>query len=106
MLTVTIARLMAASIGKKLRLGLSTALSLLDVGSRTVSRGSSAYGEPFLELFARAGNDFYAVDPTLFAPATVHFVNVETGRTHRFGGVAPEIVARSFGPARPAPAGA
>lgn len=80
--------------------------SLLDVGPRTVSRGSSAYGEPFLELFARAGNDFYAVDPALFAPATVDFVNVETGRTHRFGGVAPEIVARSFGPAHPAPAGA
>ena len=61
-----------------------------------MSRASDAYGKPFLELFERAGRDFYALDPALFAPAALEFVNVDTGRRQRFGGVAPEIVARSF----------
>jgi methenyltetrahydromethanopterin cyclohydrolase len=73
--------------------------SLLDIGPRVVSRASASYGEPFATLFARAGGDFYALDPALFAPAAVDFVNVDTGRTHRFGGIAAEIVARSFGTA-------
>jgi len=70
--------------------------SLLDVGPRLVSSASAAYGEPFASLFAKAGGDFYALDPGLFAPAAVEFVNVETGRRHAFGAVAPEIVAASF----------
>jgi methenyltetrahydromethanopterin cyclohydrolase len=74
--------------------------SLLDVGPRMVSAASAAYGEPFLRLFERAGCDFYALDPALFAPAAVELVNVDTGRTHRFGRLAPEIVARSFAAAR------
>jgi len=77
--------------------------SLVDIGPRVVSRASASYGEPFATLFQRAGGDFYALDPALFAPALVDFVNIDTGRTHRFGGVAAEIVARSFGAA---PAGA
>jgi methenyltetrahydromethanopterin cyclohydrolase len=66
-----------------------------------VSAGSAAYGEPFLALFERAGRDFYALDPALFAPAVVQFENVQTGRCQRFGTLAPDIVARSFadGPA-------
>ncbi len=70
--------------------------SLVEIGPRSVSRGSASYGEPFLALFARAGHDFYALDPALFAPAVVEFINLDTGRRHRFGGLAPEIVARSF----------
>jgi methenyltetrahydromethanopterin cyclohydrolase len=70
--------------------------SLLAVGPRCVSAGSAAYGEPFLALFERAGRDFYAIDPALFAPAVVEFVNVDTGRRQRFGALAPEIVDRSF----------
>lgn len=77
--------------------------SLLAIGPRSVSRGSAAYGDPFLSIFERAGNDFYAVDPSLFAPAVVEFVNVESGRRHRFGEIAADVVARSFtGPAGPA----
>ncbi|MCE9632190.1 MAG: methenyltetrahydromethanopterin cyclohydrolase [Planctomycetia bacterium] len=70
--------------------------SLAEIGPRSVSRASASYGEPFLALFARAGHDFYALDPALFAPAVVEFVNLDTGRRHRFGGLAPEIVERSF----------
>lgn len=73
--------------------------SLAAVGPRSVSGGSPAYGDPFLAIFERAGRDFYAIDPALFAPACVEFVNVETGRRQRFGALAPEIVDRSFGPA-------
>jgi methenyltetrahydromethanopterin cyclohydrolase len=73
--------------------------SLADIGPRMVSRASSAYGEPFMQLFEQAGRDFYALDPALFAPALVDLVNVETGTTQRFGGLAPDIVARSFGAA-------
>jgi len=71
--------------------------SLLAVGPRVVSGASESYGEPFAALFTRAGGDFYALDPALFAPAMVEFVNLDTGRRHRFGALAPDIVARSFG---------
>jgi methenyltetrahydromethanopterin cyclohydrolase len=70
--------------------------SLLDIGPRMVSRASADYGAPFCTLFERAGRDFYALDPALFAPALVELVNIDTGRRHRFGGIAPEIVERSF----------
>lgn len=73
--------------------------SLTAVGPRSVSGSSPAYGDPFLAIFERAGRDFYAIDPALFAPACVEFVNVDTGRRHRFGAIAPEIVDRSFAPA-------
>jgi methenyltetrahydromethanopterin cyclohydrolase len=70
--------------------------SLLAIGPRMVSRASPDYGAAFCTLFERAGRDFYALDPALFAPALVDLVNVDTGRRHRFGGVAPEIVNTSF----------
>lgn len=71
--------------------------SLEAIGPRAVSRGSPAFGKPFLDVFKEAGHDFYAIDPALFAPACLEFVNVDTGMRHRFGAVEPEIVARSFG---------
>lgn len=70
--------------------------SLAEIGPRMVSRASADYGLPFCTLFERAGRDFYALDPALFAPALVELVNVDTGRRHRFGEVAPEIVGGSF----------
>ena len=73
--------------------------SLEHIGPQTVSRASPAYGEPFARVFAKAGGDFYAIDPALFAPAVIEFVNLDTGRRHRFGGIAPDIVAASFAPA-------
>jgi methenyltetrahydromethanopterin cyclohydrolase len=36
------------------------------------------------------------VDPQLFSPAEVVFQNVDTGRTHAFGRIAPEVLLRSF----------
>jgi len=69
---------------------------LVALGPRMVSSASPDYGAPFATLFARAGGDFYALDPALFAPAVVELVNVDTGRHHRFGRLAPEIVQGSF----------
>ena len=73
--------------------------SLAAIGPRCVSRSSPAYGEPFLTIFKQAGHDFYAIDPALFAPACLEFINVDTGRRQRFGEITSEIVDRSFGPA-------
>jgi len=70
--------------------------SLVAVGPRCVSAGSASYGESFLTLFERAGRDFYAIYPALFAPAVIEFVNRDTGRRHAFGRLAPDVVARSF----------
>lgn len=69
---------------------------LAAIGPRVVSQASPSHGEPFLELFERAGRDFYALDPALFAPAVVDLVGVETGRVHRHGRIEPGLVARSF----------
>lgn len=70
--------------------------SLLAIGPQAVSRAAPDYGSPFLDLFERAGRDFYALDPAIFAPAMIDFVNVDSGRRHRFGSLAPEIVRMSF----------
>jgi methenyltetrahydromethanopterin cyclohydrolase len=71
--------------------------SLAEIGPSVPSDSSPAYGRGFLELFEEAGRDFYKIDPQLFSPAEVTFSNLDTGRVHRFGRVAPEIVRRSFG---------
>ncbi len=70
--------------------------SLATIGARAVSRGSPAFGQPFLSIFEAAGRDFYAIDPALFAPARLELVNLETGKRHTFGKLEPEIVATSF----------
>ena len=71
--------------------------SLEEIGPRVPSSASNAHGRPFLEIFADAGNDFYAIDPHLFSPAVIRFFNIDTGRVHGFGSVAGEILGESFG---------
>lgn len=60
------------------------------------SSASQDYGRPFADVFAQYDYDFYKIDPHLFSPARVTFVNLETGRVHQAGRVAPEILQRSF----------
>ncbi len=69
---------------------------LAAIGPRVVSEASPAHGEPFLRVFEKAGRDFYAIDPAIFAPARVDLVSIETGRTHRFGRCEPDVIERSF----------
>jgi len=71
--------------------------SLEVIGPRIVSSHSPAHGRPFIDLFRAAGGDFYALDPSLFAPAVVELTNLDTGRSHRWGHLEPAVVASSFG---------
>ncbi|MFM8984906.1 MAG: methenyltetrahydromethanopterin cyclohydrolase, partial [Planctomycetia bacterium] len=70
--------------------------SLAAVGPRAVSGASPAAGEPCMTLFERAGRDFFALDPALFAPARLELANPDTGRCGRFGRIAAEVVTASF----------
>jgi len=71
--------------------------SLADVVRRVPSSSSEMYGKPFLEIFEAAGRDFYKIDPMLFSPAEIVVQNMDTGRVHRAGKVASEILLQSFG---------
>jgi methenyltetrahydromethanopterin cyclohydrolase len=71
--------------------------SLEEIGPRVPSSASSDFGRPFAEIFARYDHDFYRIDPMLFSPAVVVLINQDSGRTHRFGRFAPEVLAESFG---------
>lgn len=70
--------------------------SLEEIGPKVPSNGSIDYGLPFAQVFQNYGQDFYKIDPLLFSPAVVTFNNLDTGRTHRFGALNREILARSF----------
>lgn len=71
--------------------------SLADIVQKVPSSSSPAYGQPFLEIFEAAGKDFYKIDPLLFSPAEIILQNMDTGRVHRAGRVAPDILQKSFG---------
>ena len=67
-----------------------------DLAQRLPSAASDAFGTPFGELLAAADWKFYDVDPMLFSPAAVTLTSTESGRAHHGGGVAPEVLERSF----------
>src|SRR6201985_3276936 len=67
-----------------------------DLAVRLPSSASDAFGTPFGELLAAADWKFYDIDPMLFSPADVTLTSTESGRAHRGGGLAPEVVERSF----------
>ncbi|MEQ8790044.1 MAG: methenyltetrahydromethanopterin cyclohydrolase [Pirellulaceae bacterium] len=66
------------------------------LGPNIPSSASSDHGRPFGEIFESAGRDFYQIDPLLFSPAVVTLVNLETGRSRRFGELRPDVLQRSF----------
>ena len=67
------------------------------IGPKVPSCSSPDYGAPFAEIFERAGRDFYKIDKSLFSPAELVMYNLKSGRSHRFGKLAPEVLRRSFG---------
>ena len=69
---------------------------LAEIGPRIPSSASRDYGEPFAAIFKRAGGDFYKIDPLLFSPAVVTLNNLKTGKSHRFGQLRPDVLARSY----------
>ncbi|GGD36395.1 methenyltetrahydromethanopterin cyclohydrolase [Aureimonas glaciei] len=61
------------------------------------SRSSKDFGRPFADIFRQYEGDFYKIDGSLFSPAEVAVVALETGETFRAGGVDAALVAASFG---------
>jgi methenyltetrahydromethanopterin cyclohydrolase len=65
--------------------------------SNAPSKASKQYGKPFKEIFKEANNDFYQIDPHLFAPAVLIVNNLETGSVFRAGEINVEVLKRSIG---------
>ncbi len=70
--------------------------SISEIGPRVPSNSSPDYGRPFGEIFKRYNHDFYKIDPLLFSPGCVVFVNIDTGKRQEFGCLAPEVLDQSF----------
>jgi methenyltetrahydromethanopterin cyclohydrolase len=71
--------------------------SLEAIGPKIPSNASADYGAPFAGIFKRYDYDFYKIDPLLFSPAVVTFVNLDTGRSFRYGAINREVLKQSFG---------
>jgi methenyltetrahydromethanopterin cyclohydrolase len=67
-----------------------------ELAQRLPSSASDAFGTPFGELLAAANWNFYDIDPMLFSPAAVTLTSTESGRAHHGGGLAPDVLGRSF----------
>jgi methenyltetrahydromethanopterin cyclohydrolase len=67
-----------------------------DLAVRLPSSASEAFGTPFAELLEAADWNFYDIDPMLFSPAAATLTSTESGRAHHGGGLAPEVLERSF----------
>ena len=67
-----------------------------DLAAKLPSSASEAFGTPFGELLKGADWNFYEIDPMLFSPAAATLTSTESGRTHHGGGLAPEVLERSF----------
>jgi methenyltetrahydromethanopterin cyclohydrolase len=67
-----------------------------DLATRLPSASSEAFGTPFAELLEAADWNFYDIDPMLFSPAAATLTSTESGRAHHGGGLAPDVLERSF----------
>lgn len=67
------------------------------IGPKVPASASADYGSPFAEIFKRYHGDFYKIDPMLFSPAEVTFVNLQTGRMRTFGQCDEALLRKSFG---------
>ena len=70
--------------------------SLEQIGPRVPASSSKDYGTPFGEIFKRYEYDFYKIDPHLFSPAKITFVNVDTGSSFTFGDLNRAVLEKSF----------
>jgi methenyltetrahydromethanopterin cyclohydrolase len=69
---------------------------LAEIGPRVPSSASPDFGAPFASIFERYQNDFYKIDPMLFSPAEIVFVNLKSGRSFAFGRPKPDVLWQSF----------
>jgi methenyltetrahydromethanopterin cyclohydrolase len=72
--------------------------ALAQIGPQVPSCASRDFGAPFAAVFERYGRDFYKIDPLLFSPARITFINLATGRTHHFGELRPDILLPTWAP--------
>lgn len=83
--------------GAQVHLAVETSDDVIqEIGPRVPSNSSTDHGRPFADIFARYDHDFYRIDPMLFSPAQVIFLNRETGKEFSFGEFAPQVLAESF----------
>ncbi|MEZ6086693.1 MAG: methenyltetrahydromethanopterin cyclohydrolase [Pirellulaceae bacterium] len=68
-----------------------------ELGAKVPSNASSDFGKPFGEIFKSYDYDFYKVDPHLFSPARITFVNLRSGVSRSFGKLMPDVLKASFG---------
>jgi methenyltetrahydromethanopterin cyclohydrolase len=71
--------------------------SLRNILRKAPSKASKTYGKPFADIFREANEDFYKIDPDLFAPAVVGLYNVSTGKSYINGEINAELLSMSFG---------
>jgi methenyltetrahydromethanopterin cyclohydrolase len=69
---------------------------LADIAPKVPSEASPDHGAPFASIFERYGHDFYKIDPMLFSPAEIVLCNLKSGKSHAFGRIKPDVLARSF----------
>lgn len=69
---------------------------LAQIGPKVPSAASPDHGAPFADIFERYERDFYKIDPMLFSPAQIVFHNLNSGRSHVFGQLEPDVLSRSF----------
>jgi len=67
-----------------------------ELARRLPSSASEAFGTPFGELLEAADWNFYDIDPMLFSPAAATLTSTVSGRAHHGGGLAPDVLERSF----------
>lgn len=65
-------------------------------GPKIPSNSSAMFGGTFAELFQQAGGDFFKLDPLIFSPARIRFINLTSGKCFVFGELRSDIVNRSF----------
>jgi len=70
---------------------------LKELLEKAPSSASRSYGQPFFEIFKRAGYDFYKIDPNLFAPAVLIVNNAKTGKVFKAGKINVEVFRWSIG---------
>lgn len=71
--------------------------NLENIFYKAPSKASKTYGKPFADIFREAQEDFYKIDPDLFAPAVVALYNISTGKCYVDGEVNAKLLSVSFG---------
>ncbi|NHI91555.1 MAG: methenyltetrahydromethanopterin cyclohydrolase [Candidatus Lokiarchaeota archaeon] len=70
--------------------------NISEIIQKVPSSTSHQYGKPFFEIFKEAGNDFYKIDPHLFAPAQMIINDIRTGETFTAGKIDVSLLKTSF----------